>query len=75
MGRGDNKRRRPMVVSRRGRYRFQTGMVTASLLARGVPAAAAFSLSRELRDRVGGRLQITTDELEAERAAGEGALT
>lgn len=55
-----------MVVSSQGRFRFQTGIVTASLMARGMPAAAAFSVSRQLRGAILGRDEITTDELEAE---------
>lgn len=63
---GNDKKKRPIVVGRHGRHRFQTGMVTASLLERGMPAAAAFSLSRDLRNRLMGREQITTDELDDE---------
>ena len=59
-------RKRPNVVSRYGRYRFQTGMVTASLLRRGLPMAQAFDISRELRERIIDRVEISTEELEAE---------
>lgn len=66
MARQDHRKKRPMVVGRQGRYRFQTGMVTAHLLKRGLPAAVAFSLSRQLREAVTGRGEVTTDELRAE---------
>lgn len=69
MARDDRRKKRPMVVSRKGRYKFQTGLVTATLLERGMPAAAAFSLSRELRDRVAGRGEMSAKELEAELEA------
>jgi 2,3-bisphosphoglycerate-independent phosphoglycerate mutase len=60
------RKRRPTVVSRHGRYRFQTGMVTASLLERGLPMDAAFEASRLLRDKVAGMRDISTAELEVE---------
>lgn len=69
MARDDRRKKRPMVVSRKGRYKFQTGLVTATLLERGMPAAAAFSLSRELRDRVAGRGEMSAKELEQELEA------
>ena len=62
--------KRPLVVSRHGRFRFQSGMVTSKLLDRGLPMDAAYELSRELKRRVTtGRKEITTDELEAELEA------
>ena len=54
-----------MVVSRHGRYRFQSGMVTATLLQRGLAMADAFAISAELRDLLRGRDEISTDELES----------
>ncbi len=63
---GKDRRKRPMVVSRHGRYRFQTGMVTATLLQRGLDMADAFAIGTELRDKLRGREEITTDELDAE---------
>ena len=42
------RRKRAMVISRHGRYRFQSGMVTASLLKRGLEMAEAFSISSAL---------------------------
>ncbi|RME25877.1 MAG: hypothetical protein D6798_07905 [Deltaproteobacteria bacterium] len=62
----DNKKSRKSrvrVVSRHGTYRFQTGMVTADLLARGIPMQQAFPLAGQVRDRVSGRASITTEEL------------
>ena len=56
----------PKVISRHGQYRFQTGMVTASLLERGVSMADAFKISRQLRDRIDDRAKITSEELEHE---------
>jgi len=60
-----SKKRRPTVVSRHGRYRFQTGMVTASLLQRGINMADAFAISNELRDEIRPLDEITADELES----------
>jgi len=73
-----------MVVSRHGRYRFQSGMVTATLLQRGLAMADAFAISTELREQLRGREEISTDQLEASLralvharlgAAGETELT
>lgn len=54
------------VVSRHGEYNFQTGMITATLLRRGIPMEQAFGLARELRGRLEGRARVTTQELSAE---------
>ena len=54
-----------MVVSRHGRYRFQTGMVTASLLQRGLRMADAVEVARAVRDSVAGKPEISTDKLAA----------
>jgi 2,3-bisphosphoglycerate-independent phosphoglycerate mutase len=43
-------------------------MVTASLLERGLPMKTAFSVSRMVRERIGKRAEITTDELDGEVA-------
>ena len=59
-----SKRKRPMVVSRHGRYRFQTGLITASLLKRGLAMEEAFAISTELRQQLRGREEIGTEELE-----------
>jgi 2,3-bisphosphoglycerate-independent phosphoglycerate mutase len=65
MSKADNqKKHRPTVVSRHGRYRFQTGMVTASLLARGIEMADAFAISNQLRDEIRSLDEITAEELE-----------
>jgi len=53
-----------MVVSRHGRYRFQTGLITASLLKRGLAMEEAFAISTELRQQLRGREEIGTEELE-----------
>ena len=55
-----------MIVSRHGRYRFQTGMITATLLRRGLEMEDAFTISNLLRDRLANRGELTADELEAE---------
>ena len=60
----DGKKHRPTVVSRHGRYRFQTGMVTASLLQRGIEMADAFLVSNMLRDEIRPLDEITAEELE-----------
>ena len=62
----DKKQRSPTVVSRHGKYRFQTGMITAALLQHGVEMEHAFRLAKMLRQRVSGRDTIGTDELEDE---------
>ena len=53
-----------MVVSRHGRYRFQTGMITAHLLRRGLNMADAIEIARDVRDAVAGRKEISSDKLE-----------
>lgn len=57
------RKRRPTVVSRHGRYRFQTGMVTASLVQRGIAMSDAFAISNQLRDEIRPLDEITTEEL------------
>ena len=61
--------KRTRVVSRHGEYNFQTGMITATLLRRGVPMEQAFQLARELRRRLAGRERVTTGELGEELRA------
>ncbi len=58
------KRRRPIVVSRHGRFRFQTGIVTATLLQRGLTMPQAMDLAAALRTGVAGRDEITGEALE-----------
>ena len=58
------RRKRPMVVSKHGRYRFQTGMVTASLLQRGLSMADAFAISNALKDKIAALKEVSTDDLE-----------
>tara|TARA_Y100001968_G_scaffold328227_1_gene374985 strand:+ start:1999 stop:4404 length:2406 start_codon:yes stop_codon:yes gene_type:complete len=53
-----------MVVSRHGRYRFQTGMITASLLQRGLPMAEAFSISNQLKEDIKELAEISPTEIE-----------
>ena len=57
------KSKRPIVISRHGRYRFQTGMVTARLLQRGLGMEDAFAISNELRDRMRDIEEITAEDL------------
>ncbi len=54
---------RPMVVGSHGRHRFQTGMVTAALVARGMAMEQAFLMSRQLRQDIEGQTEIRTGEL------------
>jgi len=61
-----SEKKRLRVVSRHGEYNFQTGMITATLLRRGIPMEQAFGLARELRGRLAGRQRVTTAELSAE---------
>ncbi len=58
------RRERLVVVGAEGSWRFQTGMVTAALLDRGLPMAQAFEGSARLREELKPRGRITTDELE-----------
>ena len=58
------RKRRPTIISHHGRYRFQTGMITAQLLERGLSTDAAFATSQALRDRILDRKTVTTDELQ-----------
>ena len=53
------------MVSKHGRYRFQSGMITANLLERGLGMDDSFALSRALRRDVAELDEVTTDELEA----------
>ncbi len=59
-----DSKQRPVVVSRHGEFRFQTGMITAGLVQQGLTMAEAYPLARELRDQVSGRARITGAELE-----------
>ena len=54
-----------MVVSRHGRYRFQTGIVTATLLRWGLEMGDAFTLSNALRDDLRATEEISGEALEA----------
>ncbi len=54
----------PVVVSRHGEYRFSRGMVTATLMQRGLTMEQAFGASAELREQLLGLDRITTDELQ-----------
>jgi 2,3-bisphosphoglycerate-independent phosphoglycerate mutase len=58
--------KRSIVISRHGRYRFQTGMVTARLLQRGLGMEDAFAISNELRDQLRGTREITAEDLGAQ---------
>ncbi|MCO4770260.1 MAG: alkaline phosphatase family protein [Deltaproteobacteria bacterium] len=62
---GTRKRERTMVVGPEGSYRFQTGMVTAALIQRGLLMPQAFDGSARIRDALRGRAEIGVDELEA----------
>ena len=54
-----------MVISRHGRYRFQTGIITAELLQQGISMDLALQISRQLRKDISQREEIAADELEA----------
>ncbi len=60
-----DREKRTSVVSRHGRYPFQTGMVTASLLRRGLRMDDAVRLARSVRESFAGRDEVTTDEIAA----------
>lgn len=63
VARKEKKRKRPVVISRHGRYRFQTGMVTASLLDRGLGMEDAREIARAVREDIGSRAEIPADRL------------
>lgn len=54
-----------VVASRHGRFPFQTGMVTAALLRRGLTMADAIGTARAVRDRVekGRDREVSTEQL------------
>lgn len=53
-----------MVVSSYGRHRFQTGIITAELLRRGVAMDRAMQVARKVKDDLSGKKSVTADELE-----------
>ncbi len=57
---------RTVVVGKHGKYPFQTGMVTATLLRRGLSMSVAMQMAREVRDSLDTRQEIGTRELEAQ---------
>ncbi len=61
---GKKRGSKTVVVGPEGSWRFQTGMVTAALLARGLSMAQAFEHSAQLRDDLRDRPEISTEELE-----------
>lgn len=56
----------PLVISRHGSFRFRRGLVTATVLQLGLDMERALAASEALRDRLGGRGQVTTRELQDE---------
>ncbi len=58
-----------MVVSKHGRFRFQTGIVTATLLRWGLEMGDAQDISYALRDRLRGQAEITGEQLEQQLRA------
>lgn len=64
MGKRSHGRGRPFVISRHGRHRFQTGLITGTLVASGVPMAEAFEMSKRIRNDITGRTEIQGEELE-----------
>jgi 2,3-bisphosphoglycerate-independent phosphoglycerate mutase len=65
MARKQKRKRQPMVINRQGGYRFQTGMITADLLRRGLRMADAQEIARAVRDSVAGKKEITVEKLRA----------
>lgn len=63
MARKTKSKNPPTVVGRHGKYPFQTGMVTASLLRRGLSMADAVDVARAVRDAVDGKGEISSDKL------------
>lgn len=62
--------RKIWVLSHHGRYPFQTGMVTASLLHRGMSMDDAMGIARTVRDGLGDIQEVTTQDLRARIEAG-----
>ena len=60
-----HSRRRTYVVSRHGRHRFQSGIITAALMQRGLSMAVALELSTTARAEVGDRDEVSAAEIEA----------
>ncbi len=63
VARKDKRKKRPLVVGREGAYRFQTGMITASLLNRGLSMAEAQEIGRAVRDSIANRQTIKAEKL------------
>lgn len=61
----DKRKKRPIVHSRHGSFRFQTGMVTADLLNRGLEMNDALGIARDVRERIAGRGEVASTELRA----------
>ncbi|HEY6722782.1 MAG TPA: alkaline phosphatase family protein [Polyangiaceae bacterium] len=61
----EKRKKRPIVHSRHGSFRFQTGMVTADLLNRGLEMNDALGIARDVRDRIAGRGEIASEQLRA----------
>jgi len=61
---GEKTKRRTVVVSKHGSFRFQTGIVTATLLQWGLEMGDAFTISNALRDGLRGTAEITSEALE-----------
>ena len=63
VARKEKRKKRPLVVSRHGTHRFQTGMVTAWLLNRGLTMDEATEIARLVRDDIAHRQEITSEKL------------
>lgn len=58
------KQKKPlMVLSRHGRYRFQSGLITGSLLRHGFDMDDAMAIARSVRSLLENTRQISSDEL------------
>jgi len=60
-----SKSKRPVVVSRHGRFPFQRGIITATLIQRGLTMNQAFRLSGKVRHWVDDRREVNASEIEA----------
>ncbi len=65
VARKEKRTKPPIVIGPTGKHRFQTGLVTASLLNRGLRMQEAQDIARAVRESIEGRESIKADKLNA----------
>ncbi len=63
VARKEKRKKRPLVVSRHGTHRFQTGIVTAWLLNRGLTMDQATQIAQLVRDDIAHKNEISSEKL------------